>query len=80
MTDDLDAQIEAYEALLPGIRKDHGSVWVLVADKQLVKTFPAFAPAARYAKAHFGQKPVLIRHTDERAVESAPFVQVHVED
>jgi hypothetical protein len=79
MPDDLDAEIAAYEALLPTIKRDHGSVWVLVADRRLVKTFPAFSAAARYAREHFGRRPVLIRHTDERAIETAPFVQVHPE-
>ena len=36
MRDALDEQIEAYEALLPSIRKQHGSVWVLIADGQPV--------------------------------------------
>jgi hypothetical protein len=76
MPDDLDAEIAAYEAIRPTIKRDHGSVWVLVANKRLVKTFPAFPAAARYARDHFGSRPVLIRHTDERALESAPFVQV----
>jgi hypothetical protein len=80
MTDALDEQIEAYEALLPTIKQAHGSVWVLFADRQLIKTFPAFPAAARYAREHFGRRQVLIRHTEERKVESAPFVQVHLED
>ena len=80
MRDALDEQIEAYEALLPSIRKQHGSVWVLIADGQLIETFDAFSAAAKYARASYGQKQVLIRHTDERTLESATFVQVHVED
>ena len=80
MRDALDEQIEAYEALLPKIKKEHGSVWALVADQQLIGTFPEFSAAARYAREHYGQKQVLIRHTDERKLETAPFVHVHIED
>ena len=79
MRDDLDEQIEAYETLLPTIRREHGSVWVLVADKKLIKTFPVFSDAARYAREHFGKQQALIRHTDERKIESAPFIHVHAE-
>jgi hypothetical protein len=75
MPDALDEQIEAYEALLPEIKKSHGSVWVLVADRKLVSTFKEFSAAVRYANSHYGPKAVLIRHTDERTTESAPFVQ-----
>jgi hypothetical protein len=80
MHDVLDEQIEAYEALLPEIKKEHGSVWVLMADRRLIKTFAEFPSAARYAREHFGKRQVLIRHTDERKVESAPYVQVHLEE
>ncbi|HEY1425548.1 MAG TPA: hypothetical protein VGF50_02645 [Caulobacteraceae bacterium] len=76
MPDALDEQIEAFEALLPDIKRRYGSAWVLVADRKLISTFPAFAAAARYASEHFGRRPVLIRHTDEKPVESAPFVHV----
>jgi hypothetical protein len=80
MRDALDEQIEAYEALLPSIRMKHGSVWVLIADGQLIQTFGAFSAAAKYARDHYGRTQVLIRHTDERTLESAPFVQVRVEE
>ncbi len=79
MRDALDEQIEAYEALLPEIKRKHGSVWALVADRKLVKTFQAFPDAARYARDNFGKRPVLIRHTDSRKLESAPFIHVHTE-
>jgi hypothetical protein len=78
MPDALDQQIQAYEALLPSIKKDHGSVWVLVADSKLIKTFTELAEAVKYANKRYGKKQVLIRHTDERRTESAPFVQVRV--
>jgi hypothetical protein len=79
MRDALDDQIEAYESLLPSIRRENRSGWVLVADRQLVKIFTSFPEAARYARQRFGSKQVLIRHTEERELESAPFVQVHAE-
>jgi hypothetical protein len=80
MRDALDEQIEAYEALRPTIKRDFGSVWVLVADRQLVRTFPAFSAAARYAREHYSKQQVLIRHTDEKKLETAPFIHVHVEE
>ena len=78
MRDALDEQIEAFGALLPQIKADHGPAWVLVADKRLVKTFATFPEAARYAREHFGRQTVLIRHTDEKPMETAPFIQIHV--
>ena len=76
MRDALDEQIEAYEALLPQIKKRYGSVWALIADGKLVQTFRGFGEAARFARAQFGKRPVLIRHTDSRKVETAPFIHV----
>ena len=75
MRDALDEQIEAYQAMLPDIRSQHGSVWALVADRKLVSCFPDFSAAARYADEHYGTKQVLIRHTDE-APEMAPYVHI----
>ena len=49
MRDALDEQIEAFEALLPDIRRQRGQVWVLVANSRLVETFDTFADAARHA-------------------------------
>jgi hypothetical protein len=74
MRDALDEQIEAYEALLPAIRRKHGPVWVLMSDRKVVETFETFSDAARYAAKRFGKQQVLIRHTDEKAMESAPFM------
>ena len=79
MLDELDQQIEAYEQLLPQIKREYDSVWALIADRTLVKTFVAFSEAATYAHDHFGKRPVLIRHTDSRRVETAPFIHVHTE-
>lgn len=79
MRDALDDEIEAYEALHSTIKSQHGSVWALIADRKLVKTFVQFRDAAAYARATFGEKPVLIRHTDSRKQETAPFIHVHSE-
>jgi hypothetical protein len=75
--DALDEQIAAYEALLPQIKRDHGSVWALVARSGLVSTFREFSAASRYARRNFQGEQVLIRHTDDPAVETAPFVHVN---
>jgi hypothetical protein len=79
MRDALDEQIEAYEALLPTIKREFGSVWALVAGRDQFKTFTTFPEAARYAREHYGKAPVLIRHTDDRKTETAPFLHVHSE-
>lgn len=76
MPDTLSEQIEAYEALHADIKREHGSVWVIVAGSKVVSTFKELSSAVRYANTHFGEEPVLIRHTDERRRESAPFVQL----
>ena len=76
MSDSLDREITAYEALLPSIRQTHGSVWALVVHQKLVRTFEDFSLAARYAIAHHNGEQVLIRHTDER-LEMAPFVEIN---
>lgn len=71
----LDKQIEAYQAMLPALRDQYGSVWALVVNERLVSTFAEFSQAARFVLAHHSNDQVLIRHTDER-LEFAPFVQV----
>jgi hypothetical protein len=74
--DALDEQIAAYEGLLPSIKREFGSVWVLVARGELISTFKDFSEASRYAREHLGGEQILIRHTDDRAMETAPFVHV----
>ncbi len=74
--DALDEQIAAYQDLLPGIKQEYGSVWALVAHSKLISTFRDFSTAAKYARKHLGAEQVLIRHTDERATETAPFVHI----
>ena len=76
MRDTLDEQIEAFEALETEIRRRLGPVWVLVAGGELVETFATFADAARHARAHCAEQQVLIRHTDERKLETAPFLRL----
>lgn len=74
--DALDEQIAAYEDLLPRIKREYGSVWALVAHQELISTFAEFSAASRYARKHLGAEQVLIRHTDERPVETAPFIHI----
>ncbi len=80
MRDALDEQIAAYEDLRASIKEEHGSVWALIADSQLVRTFTEFAAAARFAHDNYRNKQILIRHTDERKMETAPFIHVHAEE
>jgi hypothetical protein len=75
MRDALDDQIDAYEALLPQIKKEHGSGWVVVAGKRPVRVFRDFAAAAGFARDNLSDQQVLIRHTDEAAL-TAPFVHI----
>lgn len=76
MRDALDEQIEAFEALRPEIRARLGPVWVLMADGDVIGTFNAFVDAARHARAKCALQSILIRHTDEREVETAPFLHL----
>lgn len=71
----LDREINAYQSMLHSIRSQYGSVWALVVQDKLIKTFTDFPDAARYAVANYQGEQVLIRHTDER-VETAPFVEI----
>lgn len=73
----LELEIQAYERLAPSIRTPG---WALVANLKLVNTFPDFSSAARYAREHYGRQEVLIRHTGERQMETAPFVHVQADD
>ena len=75
MPDALDEQLDAYQGLLPELKKNHGSVWALVAHRELIGTFQDFGAAARYAVQHLSHEQVLIRHTDER-LETVPFIQL----
>ena len=49
----------------------------MAANCAFVNTFSTFAIAVKYARENFGTQEVLIRHTDERAQETAPFLHVH---
>ncbi len=74
-TTTLEREIQAYEAMLPDILREHGSVWAVVSSERLVKTFRDFADAARYVHENYRDADVLIRHT--RGVQdSAPFLAV----
>ena len=74
--DALDEQIAAYEGLLPRIKREYGSVWALVAHRELISTFSEFSAASKYAREHHGGEQVLIRHTDAQPIETAPFVHI----
>jgi hypothetical protein len=75
MSGALDEQLKAYKALLPEIKRKHGSVWALIANKHLVEVFQDFSSAAKYADDNFGNQRVLIKFTDETP-EMAPFIQI----
>lgn len=79
MRDALDDLTEAYEQLLPRIISQHGHGWVVFAGADSINRFAAFPQAARFARKRYGKRQVLIRHTDERPIEVAPFIEVHSE-
>jgi hypothetical protein len=76
MRDVLDELIEAFNRLLPSIKREHGHRWVIFDGEHRIIAFNAFSDAARYAREHYGATPVLIRHTDERKIETAPFIRL----
>lgn len=78
-TSSLDREITAYRSLLPEIKRKYGSAWALVANSELVSTFANFSAAAKYARENYGAQAVLIRHTDEKELETAPFAHVRTE-
>ena len=71
----LEREIRAYQAMLPDIVREHGSVWAVVAHERLVKTFRDFSDAARFVDANYRNTDVLIRHT-HAVQDSAPFLAV----
>jgi hypothetical protein len=58
--DGLDADIAAYEKLLPTLQKSIGK-WVLVHNKELNSVFDSSDQAAAEAVKRFGRGPFLIR-------------------
>jgi hypothetical protein len=74
-TVNLQRDIQAYEVMLPDIKREHGSVWAVVSHERLIQTFAAFADAARFVNANYRDTDVLIRHTDQHK-ETAPFVEI----
>lgn len=79
MPDALDKQIEAFDRLLPSIRKQKGGTWVVIARGELQDTFTDFSKAAIYAEEHFPDEQVLIRNTEAKE-EFAPFILMSVAD
>ena len=77
MRDALDDLIEAFDLHLPRIISQYGHGWMVFAGQGQVAKFGAFPDAARYARQHYGTQQVLIRHTDERQTETAPFIETH---
>lgn len=71
----LEREIKAYEAMLPDIVREYGSVWAVVSHERLVKTFPDFSEAARFVDENYKNTDVLIRHT-HAVQDSAPFLAV----
>ena len=66
-------EIEAFERMLPDIRAQHGSAWVLMAHQTVQGAFRSFDAAARRAMDGFAGQQVLIRHTSEER-PSFPFL------
>lgn len=71
----LEAEIRAFDAMLPKLRQDAGSVWTVIVGADLKGTFDDFEKAAIYAVDHFGAEDYLIRHTNEHTAH-IPFIAV----
>ena len=72
----LSEEIRAFEQLLPKLRQDCGSAWIVMVDKVLKASFSEFQQAAKFAIDKFPDRQFLIRHTDQQQVD-LPFVSVH---
>jgi hypothetical protein len=75
MASQLDQDIEAFEAMLPSLRKRFGSVWAVLVDRDFKGSFSEFQSAATYAVDNFADRPFLIRHTDQHAPH-IPFIAI----
>ena len=71
----LDMEIRAFDAMLPSLRQDRGSVWAVVVGSELKGTFEDFQEAAQYAIENLGDLDYLIRHTHEHTAH-IPFIAV----
>lgn len=71
----LDAEIKAFDAMLPKLRRTEGAVWAVMVGDQLKGTFDEFERAAMYAIEKFGDQEYLIRHTQEHTAH-IPFIAV----
>lgn len=71
----LDAEISAFERLLPAIREKHGSSWAVIARSHLQGAFKTYQEATVFAVGRFVAGEFLIRHTDSQT-PYIPFVVV----
>lgn len=71
----LEQEIVAFNAMLPKLRQEYGSVWAVLVDRAFKASFADFGQAAKYAVENFPDKPFLIRHTEQHAPH-IPFVAI----
>ena len=71
----LEQEIAAFDAMLPVLRREYGSIWAVLADGDFKAGFTDFGQAAEYAVAHLPDKTFLIRHTEQH-VPHIPFVAI----
>ncbi len=58
---DLNAEIQAFERMLPRLEAEYMDRWVLIHDGELIDAFDTFDRAADDAVRRFGRGPFLIR-------------------
>lgn len=73
--DILEAEIKAFTAMLPELRRTYGSIWAVLVGPDFKAGFPEFSEAAQYAMEHFSDRQFLIRHTQQHTAH-IPFVAI----
>ena len=73
-------EIDAYEAMLDYLEREHMDKWVVVHDEKLVDSYETFQDAAYDAIARFGRGPYLIRLVGEPPIIMSPRIWYRTQD
>lgn len=73
--DALEQEIKAFTAMLPELRRTHGSIWAVLVGSDFKAGFADFSHAAEYAVQNFPDRQFLIRHTQQHTAH-IPFVAI----
>jgi hypothetical protein len=69
----LEQEISALHRMLPGLRGDQRTGWVVIVGEDFKGNFGSFEDAAAFAMDQFPSEDFLIRHTDA-PIPQVPFV------